>query len=453
MYRCRRRRVYNCDIKETHSLSKGVYPQAMRRIILNEPKHIVPFNEAARDLRVQNKPLWLWQRDLLAGYSDEEREYPEWQVAERFENEAVESLVHCDNLFFNQELIDEFMERARAGRQPVRLAFRADDPAIAAHVRPLTHSWQQRDGLLLADMWYFPQGIGQSVEPLPLVIDLESRERGYYHVPGAYKASYHGDLVYQLPRKAFVVIENWVHLFVADILFGVFARGAKVEEHVNRDWRFKLRILFRALFEQKQVLSSSELVRVGKNVSIDPTAVIHGPTTIGDNVTIGAGAVIDNCVIGSNVTISQGCQLLLSVVGDGCFLPFRAALFMTAMMENSSVAQNTCLQLCVIGRDSFIGAGTTFTDINVLAAPLRTFNERGRLEETNLLVIGGCVGHHCRLASGLIIYPGRTVESDVVLLGEEDRFITKSIIYEESDHHRHEGRFPYPRLYPRADGC
>lgn len=424
----------------------------MRRIILNDTKYISPFNEPARDLRVQNKPLWLWQRDLLAPYADEEREYPDWQVARRFEDEPVESLAHCDNLFFNRELIDEFITRARAGGRPVRLAFKADDPAVATHVRPLAHSLHERGDLLLADMWYFPEGVLHGDEPQPLVVDLESRERGYYHVPGAYKASYHGDLVYQLPRKSFVLIENWVHLFVADILFGVFARGANVEDQVKGDWRFKLKILFRALLEQRLVLSSSELVRVGNNVNIDPTAIIHGPTTIGDNVTIGAGAVIDNCVIGSNVTISQGCQLLLSVVGDGCFLPFRAALFMTTMMENSSVAQNTCLQLCVIGRDSFIGAGTTFTDINLLAAPLRTFNEQGELEETNLLVIGGCVGHHCRLASGLIIYPGRTIESDVVLLGEEDRFVTKSVAYEESDHHRHSDKFSYERLYPRAEG-
>lgn len=421
----------------------------MRRIILNDTKYIIPFNEPARDLRVQNKPLWLWQRDLLVGYTDEEREYPDWQVARHFEDEPVESLVHCDNLFFDRELIDEFIERARAGGQAVRLAFRTDDPAVVAHVRPLTHSLEERGDVLLANMWYLPEGISRSEEPRPLIIDLEARERGYYHVPGAYKASYHGDLIYQLPRKAFVLIENWVHLFVADILFGVFARGANFEERVETDWRLKLRILFRALLEQRLVFSSSELVRAGRNVSIDPTAVIHGPTTIGDNVSIGAGAVIDNCIIGSNVTISQGCQLMLSVVSDGCFLPFRAALFMTTMMENSSVAQNTCLQLCVIGRDSFIGAGTTFTDINVLEAPLRTFNERGQLEETNLLVIGGCVGHHCRLASGLIIYPGRTVESDVVLLGEESRFIKKSVPFEESDHHLHKDKFPYPRLYPR----
>jgi carbonic anhydrase/acetyltransferase-like protein (isoleucine patch superfamily) len=421
----------------------------MRRIILTETKHIAPFNEPARDLRVQNKPLWLWQRDLLTPYTTEEREYPNWQFAQTIENEPVECLVHRDNLFFNQELIDDFIKQARDGRKPVRLAFRVDDPAISQHVRPLTKSLFQQGDLLLADMWYLPQGISQSVEAEPLEIDTGARERGYYHVP-PYMATEFGDLVYQLPRKAFVLVENWVHLFNADILFGVFGRGANIEDKINIDWRFKLKILSKALMEFKQVRSCSEMVTIGDNVHIDPTATILGPTTIGDNVTIGAGAVIDNCIIGSNVTISQGCQLMLSVLGDYCFLPFRASLFMTTLMENTMVAQNTCLQLCIVGRDSFIGAGTTFTDFNLLGGQLRTLGGNNQLEDTGMLVLGGCVGHHCRLSAGLVMYPARTIESDVVLLAnEERRFIRKNITYEESDHHPFIDKYPYPRLYPR----
>jgi UDP-N-acetylglucosamine diphosphorylase / glucose-1-phosphate thymidylyltransferase / UDP-N-acetylgalactosamine diphosphorylase / glucosamine-1-phosphate N-acetyltransferase / galactosamine-1-phosphate N-acetyltransferase len=423
----------------------------MRRIILNDTKYISPFNEPARDLRVHNKPLWLWQRDLLAPYVLEEREYPNWRLAQTIEKEPVESLVYRDNLFFNQALIEEFITRAKAGRQPVRLAFRADDPAMVAHVKPLTTSLQRKNDLLLADMWYLPEGVSQSIVATPLVIDMEARERGFYHIP-PYMATEFGDLVYQLPRKAFVLIENWVHLFVADILFGVFARGVNTEDRAAHDWRYKLKILYRSLLEQKHILSNSELVQVGRNVTIDPTAVIHGMTTIGDNVTIGPGAVIDNCIIGSNVNVSQGCQLMLSVISDGCFLPFRSSLFMTTMMENTMVAQNSCLQLCVVGRDSFIGAGTTFTDFNVLGGPLRTVSEidKNELEETNQLVLGGCVGHHCRLSSGLIIYPARMIESDVVLLSSHDRqHITKNVYYENSDHHQLKGRYAYPRLYPR----
>ncbi|MCZ7670769.1 MAG: hypothetical protein M5U34_28270 [Chloroflexi bacterium] len=63
---------------------------------------------------MQNNPLWLWQRDLLTPYSDEEREYPDWQTAYKFEDEAIECFVHRDNLFFNEPLIKEFMTVAQA---------------------------------------------------------------------------------------------------------------------------------------------------------------------------------------------------------------------------------------------------------------------------------------------------------------------------------------------------
>ncbi|MDP2976313.1 MAG: DapH/DapD/GlmU-related protein, partial [Anaerolineales bacterium] len=197
-------------------------------------------------------------------------------------------------------------------------------------------------------------------------------------------------------------------------------------------------------------LECSELVKLGHNCVIDPRAVIHGPTTIGDNVTVGAGAVIENCIVGSNVNISQGCQLMLSVVGDGTFLPFRASLFMTTIMENGMIAQNTCLQMCVIGRNTFIGAGLTFTDYNLIPKPIRARDGSDKLANANRPVLGGCVGHNCRIGAGMLIYPARTIESDVVLIAlKGTRVIDHDIKYEDSDHHRLEEGSRHVRLYPR----
>ncbi|MDX1616502.1 MAG: hypothetical protein R3300_19485 [Candidatus Promineifilaceae bacterium] len=421
----------------------------MRRVILQTPNHVHPFNEAARDLRVRNVPLWLWQHDLLGPLITSEREYPDLATARRLETERTETLAHRDNLFFNQALLEEFLNRARNGGGPAQLALDPQDPAVAQHVRPLSESLTEAHGLLLVEMWYLPDGVAQIDRAEPLLVNSESREVGYYHVP-PYMATMTGDLVFQLPRKSVIALDSWVHLFVIDILFGVFARGKDMEDSIALDWRKRLRILLSAMVEQKRVLDTSALVSVGRNCVIDPTAVIHGPTTIGDNVTIGPGAVIDNCIIGNNVNISQGCQLMLSVVSDGCFLPFRAALFMSTLMENTMVAQNTCLQMCVVGRDTFIGAGTTFTDFKLLPGKLAAARGSGDLQAVDLLVLGGCVGHHCRLSSGLIIYPARTVESDVVLLAEQGgQFITRDIRFEDSAHHRLVLAEPYPRLYPR----
>ncbi len=419
----------------------------MRKIIIEDHQNIDPFNEPARELRVLNKPLFLHQRDVLLSHCTG-REWPFRSLDEvppSVRDERIETLVHRDNLYFDQYLIDEFIQRARAKGEPCQVAFSLDDKAIVYHALPLQKGIRQVDDHYVADLWYYPRGIEPHAKPL--VIDTEPYEAGYYRVP-TYMAPEQGEIIYHLPMKAFLSIEHWTQVFMASVPFGIFAMAARSERDANRSIVYKLKILLRALVERRQFLSSSAVIKVGRNCTINPTAVIQGPTIIGDNVTIGAGAHITHCIIGNNVNIMEGCQLMLSTLGDGCYLPFRAALLMTAVMENSIIAQNTCLQKCVVGRNSFIGAGTTFTDFNLVPKPIRAFFE-GDLQPVGTAVMGGCVGHNCRLGAGLIIYPARTIESDTVLTASpQRRVITRNISYEESDHHKWPGATElHPRLY------
>jgi UDP-N-acetylglucosamine diphosphorylase / glucose-1-phosphate thymidylyltransferase / UDP-N-acetylgalactosamine diphosphorylase / glucosamine-1-phosphate N-acetyltransferase / galactosamine-1-phosphate N-acetyltransferase len=416
----------------------------MLKVILQAPRHITPFNEAARDLRIHNKPLWLNQRDLLAPYITREIELPPGAHLPVLHEPMI---VYRDNLFFDIHYITEFMSQAKKRNRAVRAAFSMEDGAFREHALPLSVSYTPAGNLYYADLWYYPNG--PQADVAPLVIDMKSHEIGYYHVP-TYMASESGDLVYQVPLRAMLAIDCWTHIFIADGVFGLFARGARFEDRLNRDLMFKLKVFSKAIYEGKQLLECSELVKIGKNCVIDPTAVIHGPTTIGDNVTINAGAVIENCIIGSNVNVSQDCQLMLSVVGDGTFLPFRASLFMTTIMENGMVAQNTCLQMCVIGRNTFIGAGNTFTDYNLIPTVIRAIDGNEKLSNANRPVLGGCVGHNCRIGAGMVIFPARTIESDVVLFGSKDRrIIDKDVKYEDSDHLRLKNASKHPRSYPR----
>ena len=416
----------------------------MLKVILNAPQPITPFNEPARDLRIQNTPLWLHQRNVLAPYTTREVEL---RPGQRFPQQRDEMIVYRDNLFFDEEYLQTFITLARQKKTPCRAAFAADDPAFREHALPLSSSYTPAGDLFLIDLWYYPNG--PVVDAAALVIELGVSEMGYYHVP-TYMADQSGDLTFQVPLRALIAIDSWVHIFIADVVFGLFSRGARFEKRLNEDLGFKLGILAKALYEGRQVLECSELVKVGHNCSIDPRAIIHGPTTIGDNVTINAGVVIENCIIGSNINISQDVQLMLSVVGDGAFLPFKSALFMTTVMENSMIAQNTCLQMCVIGRNTFIGAGSTFTDYNLIPAPIRALDGHGRLNFSNRPVIGSAVGHNCRLGSGMIVYPARTIESDVVLAASKDRrVIDRDVRYEDSDHHKLKAASLHRRLYPR----
>ena len=416
----------------------------MLKVILPSWQSIMPFNERARDLRLQNKPLWLYQRDILAPYVDHEMEL---MVGQELPSTQESLFVYRDNLFFDSVYIEAFLSEAKKRSHPSRAAFSLNDKAFKEHCLPLSISYMQSGDLYLADLWYYPNGPDENVEPL--VIDMLATEMGYYHVP-TYMAHLQGDLIYQVPLRFLIAIDAWLHIFIADIVFGQFGRGARFEQKLKHSPRFMLDVLGHALFEGKQVLECSSLVKVGKNCLIDPTAVIHGPALIGDNVTIGMGVVIENCIIGDNVNVSQGCQLMLCVIGDGTFLPFRASLFMTTIMDYSMIAQNTCLQMCVVGRNAFIGAGSTFTDYNLIPAPIKARDANGVLKDSNRPVLGSCIGHNVRIGSGMIIYPARMIESDVILVATDlRRVITKDVRYEDSDHLHFPNALLHQRLYPR----
>ncbi len=423
----------------------------MIKIIVRALEDVEPFNEPARELRILDKPLWLHHGDILAPYSHQEREYNPGQI---IGSTSEETILYKDNLYFDDALFAAFMDAAKTHGGPCQIAFKKDDKAIVNHALPLQSGIRlhKQQDVYVADLFYFPKGYNQqALQNLEqVVIDTLPQEVGYYHVP-TYMAYEKGDLVYQVPQRPFLSIENWVHIFLANTAFGIFSRGARIELKLDNSFPFMLNIFFRSLLERKQFIESSALVEVGKNCQIDPAAIVQGPTIIGDNVTIGPGAVISACVIGDNVNISQGCQLTVSVVGNGSFLPFRASLFMTTLMENAMVAQNTCLQMCVIGRNTFIGAGNTFTDFNLLAKPIRTMH-KGKLEAVEQPVIGGCVGHNCRIGSGHIVFPARTIASDVVLFAKEDRhIISQNVSYQESDHHQYPGQSHVPLYQPEND--
>lgn len=382
-----------------------------------------------------------------------------------------EVFVYRDNIYYDEEFLAYFLEAARNLGEPCQAVLPGDDMAWLRYTIPLSslQRVQPANGPAYypIQIWYFPKGWAPPDKWVPLAVPSGAVEKGYYNIPDSMtnvrqdsvdEATGIGereqDLTHYLSERTCAVIESWVHLFNATVPLGVFSLGSRFENRIEKHNFLALRLLFQAVLEQKQVLSSSTVVKIGAGTDVHPSAIILGPTTIGKNCSIGPGVVLDNCIIGDNVNIAQGCQLMLSVVGNNCFLPFRAALFMTLLMENTIVAQNTCLQMCVVGRNSFVGAGTTFTDFNLLPSPIKSINYRGEFEDIRQPVIGGCVGHNCRIGAGMIVYPGRVIESDTILVASPDRrVIMKEITYEQSDHHRLPPRIAarHKRLYQRGE--
>jgi UDP-N-acetylglucosamine diphosphorylase / glucose-1-phosphate thymidylyltransferase / UDP-N-acetylgalactosamine diphosphorylase / glucosamine-1-phosphate N-acetyltransferase / galactosamine-1-phosphate N-acetyltransferase len=86
------------------------------------------------------------------------------------------------------------------------------------------------------------------------------------------------------------------------------------------------------------------------------------------------------------------------------------------------VAQLSCLQMCVVGRNTFIGAGNIFTDFDLLGKPIKTM-WKGELHPIGMPVIGSALGHNVKVGSGFVVYPARMIESDTVLCYADDHAV------------------------------
>ncbi len=341
----------------------------MQRYIIEDTRHVPPFNQPASLLTIGIRPLKIHHEELFLRYFKSDISLGS-MFSHRREMVNVQgpAIVYRDSLWFDEEFIDYFMKRALKSKRACRAAIPADDPAFRTYTLPLAKGFERQtlpggEEVYLADLWYFPTNYTDDV--LPIVVPSGAEEMGFYSVPD-FMTMEQGSLTHYAPARAIMSIESWVHVYFASIIYGMFGRGSRFDRYVQTYNFYSLKLMWKAMLEQRQLLSTSEVVKVGKNTVIHPTAVITGPASIGENCTIGPGVLIDNCTIGDNVTIDDGCVLMMSSIGNGCFLPFRAALYLTAVMENSIIAQNTCLQMCVIGRNSFVGAGSTFTDFNLI---------------------------------------------------------------------------------------
>jgi acetyltransferase-like isoleucine patch superfamily enzyme len=436
----------------------------LRKFIIQDERHIPPFNEPASELSFMGKQLKLHQEDLLHDFFgtslETQVELPLLSLEDLKDRDYDgPCIVFRQSVYFDREYLQAFYRAAKklaaeSGRA-VQAAYAPNDSVFVTYVKPLTRGFTpvyDDSGAITcytADLWYFPAGYTEDVQPM--IIPTNAKEKGFYSVPH-YMSQDGNDLTHFLSERVLFSVESWVHVYFANTVQGVFARGSRFEERSKHSNFLQLRVLWQALLEWKQLLSSSALVTIGKNTQIHPAATVLGPTTIGENCYIGPGAVIDNCHIGDNVSIDQGCQIMTSVIGNNSFFPFRASSYFSVFMDNCILAQNTCVQMCVVGRNTFIGAGNTFTDFNLLPSPIRAASIHG-LEEVGQVVLGGCIGHNCRVGSGFVVFPARMIESDTVLAADpNNRVVRRNVTFEQSAHHTmpEQVRDRHLRYYPRA---
>ena len=131
--------------------------------------------------------------------------------------------------------------------------------------------------------------------------------------------------------------------------------------------------------------------RLGKDVYIDPKAVVIGDVVIGDDSSVWPMAVIrgdvNSICIGSSCSIQDGA--ILHVTHDGPYTPGGRALILG---NGITVGHQAVLHACTIEDYCLIGMGALILD-NVH------------------------IEHHVMVAAGSVVAPGKRLESGYLYLG------------------------------------
>lgn len=90
------------------------------------------------------------------------------------------------------------------------------------------------------------------------------------------------------------------------------------------------------------IRGDSNSIVIGENTNVQDNAVLHTShshaLTIGDNVTIGHGAIVHGCTVGNNVLIGMGAIILDgAVIEDNCIIGAGALVTQGKVMSEGSL--------------------------------------------------------------------------------------------------------------------
>lgn len=154
---------------------------------------------------------------------------------------------------------------------------------------------------------------------------------------------------------------------------------------------------------------------VGKDVVIDVNNVFIGEVTLGDNVVIEPGCVIDNVVIGANTRVKANSVLESAAIGQDCDIgPFARLRPDTVLHDKAKVGNFVEIKNATIGSGSkvnhlsYVGDTTMGSSVNIGAGTI-TCNYDGANKHQTLIGNNVFVGSCTQMVAPVEIADGSTI--------------------------------------------
>jgi len=419
--------------------SIGAVDRSMRRYILQTNQIIHPFESPAAKLPVLNKTILEHQEEVFRELNIKEK--PVFiSSLEEITLSASQTLVYRDDIYFNKELVLEFLEKATAIGKPVRLAFLDTDPCFSVHAFYPQHSMEHVGNLYMGDFFFFPEGVRDRdlmsiiKDFTPVIIDTESISIPCFSSPSVESGSVESGsgqrqsnnspaevppLQLQVPRFSYIAVKHWTQLLFANFTWGMHRQMRELSAGLENQNV--------ALGKKRSYLSKRRgPINIGRDCQIDPTATIIGPTTIGDGVVIGPNVTIMAGHIGDHSVLEPSCTIWFGVLGARSSLLANRNLIMSCVMNDSII--NTDIRYSIVGNNSFLGAGSIITDLilrnaddsDIKVNPTMVKVLIGEeIVSSGYYVLGPAIGNRVKIGSGVIVYPGRLIKSGSLILPDK----------------------------------
>lgn len=328
------------------------------------------------------------------------------------------AVVIADDLWITRRALASFVKVAKAATTPVRL--RLPSSRLLELFLPLQDVEVDDVGAIYACA-FVPAGqrarIGDLLETAaPLSIPYKELTTTL-PVPRTLLGQTSATTTWPITSTVVMRVRHWLHVLRASHLAPqVWLLEAAIGDPLRSAWRALLGLRWSA--PAREAAWKRRFVFVGKRCVIHPTAIIEG-SVLGDDVTVGPGALVLQSIIGSGTRIEQRTHISQSTIGRRNFISLNSSLQGCVTFDDADPCANN-LQACAVGAGagltSFVRAlDTVLHDDGRPAGPLRVVDGADR-RFVGELPCGVCFGADSYVGANVTVAAGRMIPAGVRLV-------------------------------------
>lgn len=379
----------------------------MKIYIIQTNKKIEPFLEDVSNVLIKNKKLKTLQDEILNDLDIESifiKDYSEI-------NDENEYIVFEDNIFFEPEILNNFIEESRKLETSTICALKKGIFTLRTIIS--IQDIKEHDNYIEYNLYYHPQKNLRNEKFKPIIFGPD-QELESINLPKHMESS--GKYFIPTTTNSIIQINHWSNIWSAN-LASILSNVARL----RKKSKIKLFVLALKSLSFNKWKIANQLNDIGRNCDIHPTAYIEG-SIIGDNVVIGAGSVIRESIIEDDSFIGNGVIIETSVIGSNCTILNGHILY--SVLYSGVFTVTHMISASLIGKDCFIGSGVVLTDFRLDNKNITVMKD-GLKVDTGNIFLGCCLGNNVYLGSGCVIAPGRAIPNNLHISLDKEKIITK----------------------------